>query len=164
MNDSDGSPGCSKWLSCLGVEGVLVVLSLIGVLVFTTGGPTVTLTCKRTTASEIFCSYVSQVFMLGGESGGLGNVRAAVDEERCEATGCSYRLMLITDEGKRPLTSDYTRGSKADLANRLNAFVIDPLQTQIQLTQYPDLTTVLVLGSVVLTAGLLIVVKRSKQD
>lgn len=163
MSDSDNNGGCLKVMGFLGLEGILVMLLIVGVVVFFVFGPTVTLTCFRQDTSDVLCQFSTRTFMLGGSIGGIPHVQRAVNEQECDGVGCKYRVVLETADGKRPLTKDYTSGSKADLVNKLNAFIADQSQTKIELTQSPDFSCLIPIGLIVIVSVVLIVIYRVRR-
>lgn len=140
----------------------LVAILFVGVgacaipnLLFTLG-PTITLTCTREDTADVFCRFNSQIFVLGGSTGGILRVQEAVNERKCIESSCTYRVVLQTTDGKYPLTDDYTSGSKAAFVDRLNSFIADKSQTKIELTQSPDLSGLLPPGLVIVVLALLV--------
>ncbi len=156
MSDSDPGKGCHKWTLFLGIDGVLLLLLVVGILFFSAFGPIVTLTCARQDTSDVFCTY--HTFGLGGSMGSIGVVLGGVNDQRCDWSGCRFRAVLETTGGMRPLTNEYTPGSKADFVDRLNMFIADKSQTSVELTQSPDLSGLLppglAVGLAVFGAGL----------
>jgi hypothetical protein len=163
MSDSDDGWGCLRWAAGFGLDGFLILLFVVGIIIFFVFGPSVTLNCTRRDASEVFCTYKSQTFMLGGSIGGIRNVQRAVNEQKCDGASCKYRIVLETADGKRPLTNEYTSGSKADLVDKLNAFIADKSQSQIELTQSPDLSCLFLIGLCAVGSLALFLVYRIKR-
>jgi hypothetical protein len=125
--------------SILGL-GVLLVSVFAALLVFTFG-PNVTLTCTRQDASDVYCQFETRAFLLGGMLGGILHVQKAVNEEQCSGLSCVYRVVLETTDGKESPTDEYTSSSKADIVNRLNAFINDQSQTENELAYGGGITS-----------------------
>lgn len=124
---------------------ILVPIGLVAMLgLLVAIGPTITLTCTRQVASDVYCSYDSQIFLMGGTADGIQHVYRAVNQRGlCDGSNCSYRIELETADGRKILSDQFTSGSKADFVDRLNSFIADHSQTTIELTQAPDVSGLL---------------------
>ncbi len=118
MRDREMSAGC--------LFPVFVVLfPLIGCLAFYFLGQSTTLDCTRLESAVINCqkqNHLLGVYPLGAES--IGRLQGAWVEEECD-DGCTYRVVLQTEQGDVPLTSYLSSGhsSKDEIAGQINMFV-----------------------------------------
>jgi len=102
---------------------VFIVLGIFFMFIF---GQVTDLSCSKTAAGRTQC--VKGVKFLGViplSSSEFRDVYRAEVEESCDDDGCSYRVVLTSMDGERPLTSYYTSGwdSKQELAGQINAFI-----------------------------------------
>ena len=101
-------------------------LSTIGDFFMFIFGQTTDLTCAKTEAGTTVCS--KEVTFLGViplSSNDFREVYRAEVEESCDDEGCSYRIVLTTIDGTRPLTSVYTSNwlGKNEMAAQINTFI-----------------------------------------
>jgi hypothetical protein len=102
---------------------VFMVLGIFFMFIF---GQVAELSCTKTAAGETECSKVVKFLgVIPLSSSEFRDVYRAEVEENCDDDGCSYRVVLTSIDGERPLTSYYSSGwdSKQELAGRINAFI-----------------------------------------
>ena len=102
---------------------VFVIMGIFFMFIF---GQVTDLSCTKTETGKTECSTVVKflgIFPLSSNE--FHDVYRAEVEESCDDEGCSYRVMLTTIDGARPLTSYYTSGwdSKQEIAGQINAFI-----------------------------------------
>ena len=146
MNNDEGSGDLLKGgLALLGridsifSMGILLVF-VVAVLAIIAFGPSIKLTCTREGAAGVRCNFEERIIVWPVTVGGLGYVTGAINDQRCNNSGCTYRVVLVTPEGKRPLRDEYSSGSKADFINKLNSFIADKNQARIELIDNGELS------------------------
>ena len=65
----------------------------------------------------------------------LRQVHSAWVDESCDDDGCTYRVVLETDQGQLPMGTAYSSGStsKQEQADQVNAFVKDDSIRQVKI-------------------------------
>ena len=102
---------------------VFMVLGIFFMFVF---GQTTDLTCTKTETGQTECTKeVKFLSVLPMSTGEFRDVYRAEVEESCDDDGCSYRIVLTTIDGERPLTGYYTSdwSSKNEMAEQINTFI-----------------------------------------
>jgi hypothetical protein len=102
------------------------LISAIGFLTLYLFGQVVLLDCSRAPGRPVTCMKESRflgVLTVGEE--GLGEVTGAYVEEDCDDDGCTYRVVLNTSRGSKPLTMYRSSGyrDKQSVADQINAFI-----------------------------------------
>jgi hypothetical protein len=86
----------------------------------------------------------------------LRQVHSAWVEENCDDDGCTYRVMLETDQGQLPLGTAYSSGSrsKEDKADLVNAFVKDSSISRVKVQDGGGLWLFIPLLFIIIGVGL----------
>lgn len=111
-----------------------IMLLLMGLLFAYLMGRVSHLNCVRTDASAPQCSLrISWLSLFTIQEDGLQGLQGAYAQQNCDDDGCTYRVVLSTTAGNKPLTSAYSSGSKSkeQTAQQINQFIADPTQTAL---------------------------------
>lgn len=111
-------------------------VSALGLVFLYFFGQIVTLDCSRAEGRPVTCVKESRflgVLDLGEE--GMGEVRGAFVDESCDDEGCTFRVVLETSRGTKPLTSYRSSGyrDKQEVADKINQFVNTPAEQALNL-------------------------------
>lgn len=97
-------------------------------------GIVTTLECSRLESAQTCNLERSWMGLVKLTDRPLRQVHSAWVEESCDDDGCTYRVVLETDQGQLPLGTAYSSGSasKQDKADQVNAFVENASITQVK--------------------------------
>lgn len=99
-----------------------------------------TLLCERAAPTQVEC-HLLQANILGSWLGKqnsevqLGIVQSAEVLVRLNANGQTYKVMLLTNRGKRELTDFSSVADPEELVNRINDFILDRQENQLEIQQ-----------------------------
>ncbi len=116
---------------------ILIVLLSLLTLAFVQGVG-VLLECEHTGAGSLTCHKTVQflgLVPLAHET--FENVIGARWDAYCPETTCTYRLILLTEEGEKPLTIGYEAFVNTKSAARINAFIVGEKGTTLRLRPVP---------------------------
>lgn len=87
-------------------------------------GQQTTLICMRTDAMEQCAMHTSWMNLVQLNSRTIEGIRSAWVEEQCDEDGCTYRVVMRTDQGEIPLGRAFSSGEapKQQKAEQINAF------------------------------------------
>ncbi len=114
-----------------GSTQVAILLLLMGLLFAYWMGRVSHLNCVRTDTAAPQCSLrISWLNLFTIQEDGLQELQGAYAQQNCDGDGCTYRVVLTTSAGDKPLTSAYSSGSKSkeQTAQQINQFIADPTQ------------------------------------
>jgi hypothetical protein len=120
---------------------VLLAVSLIGLgIAIGLQSQNSTLLCDRNAPTQIECRLIqSNVLgkLLGRENSevDLGILQGAEVMVRLDANGETYKLILLTDRGKRELTDLNNIGNPEEVADRVNDFILDRQEMTLEIQQ-----------------------------
>jgi hypothetical protein len=102
------------------------LISAIGFGALYVFGQVVVLDCSRAVGRPVTCLKESRfmgIVTVGEE--GLGEVTGAYVEENCDDDGCTYRVVLNTSRGSKPLTMYRSSGhrDKQSVADQINTYI-----------------------------------------
>jgi hypothetical protein len=125
-------------------------------------GQVVILDCSRVVGRPATCMKESRflgVLTVGQQ--GMGEVDGAYVEEDCDDDGCTYRVVLNTSRGSRPLTSYRSSGyrDKQSVAEQINTFVNSGSEEALHITVSAGLLGILFPLALVV-AGPIVMVRR----
>ena len=110
-----------------GCSGLIVgsIFFVLGAVFFVVFAQATSLDCARREPREIVCERES--VLLGRvqmRQDSIRGLRGAWVDESCD-DGCTYRVVLTTDEGDVPLTGAYTsdQRTKVEITRAINGFV-----------------------------------------
>lgn len=121
--------------------GVLIAVPLIGLgIAMGLQSQNSTLWCDRTTPTQIECKLIQANVLetlLGRENSevDLGILKSAEIIVASNANGKTYKLMLLTNQGKRELTDLNNVGDPEDVADRINDFILDRQEMTLEIHQ-----------------------------
>lgn len=125
-------------------------------------GQVVTLECSRAAGRPATCVKESRLLgLLDMGEEGMGEVRGASVEESCDDEGCTYRVVVQTSRGAKPLTSYRSSGyrDKQEVADKINRFVSSPAERTLNLKVSTGLLGIM-LPLIFIAAGPLLTVNR----
>ncbi len=102
---------------------IFMVMGIVFMFIF---GQTTDLTCSKTDTGTTKCTTeVKFLGLISLSTNEFQDVYRAEVEESCDDEGCSYRVVLTTTDGERPLTSFYSSGwaGKDKMAGQINTFI-----------------------------------------
>lgn len=108
-------------LSAIGLGIFISGLGLIALYLF---GRTTDLTCTRLDEGTYTCRTETSFYhLLTLDSSGIRDLTGAGVDESCDDDDCTYRVLLQTSRGPKPLTSYYSSGyrEKERIANQIIA-------------------------------------------
>lgn len=87
-------------------------------------GQRATLVCTRTGTMEQCTLHTSWMSLVGLNHRPIEGIRSASVEENCDDDGCTYRVVMHTEQGEIPLGQAFSSGkaSKQQKAEQINAF------------------------------------------
>jgi hypothetical protein len=120
-----------------------IIFTAVGIGAMLLFGTLSTLTCARDLGDGGRCTLVTsslrgsqtQEIALSQLTG--ADVERSTGSRRERSSSETYRIILLTHKGPIPFTSAYSSGydSKKDIAERVSAFVIDPSEPNLEVSQ-----------------------------
>lgn len=103
-----------------------LMFMIIGIFFMFIFGQTTDLSCAKNDVGKTECTKtVKFLGVVPLSTGEFRDVYRAEVEESCDEDGCSYRVVLMTIDGQRPMTSYYTSdwSGKEQIAAQINTFI-----------------------------------------
>ena len=125
--------GTGRWLVIFGS-----IFALVGVIMFVLFGQSATLRCNRDWQPKVCRIERRLLGLVPIKTIELSSLSSAyVDESRDDDGDLTYRVMLVTGEGRVPLTGSLSSGysSKADMVAEISTFLEDREQRTLEVTQ-----------------------------
>ena len=124
------------WIEAIGISTVPAIFLAAGLTVILEVGKLTTLKCDRVEPIQINCELILSG-LLGKEVNHVRWLQGAEVEERRGSDGNTYRVLLVTQEGKIPLTNLHTARSldKYQNAAKINNFINSPAENFIVLRE-----------------------------
>jgi hypothetical protein len=133
-----------------------IVFVGLGLLFSYIMGIVTTLECSRPESGQVCNLERSWMGLVKLTDRPLRQVQSAWVEENCDDDGCTYRVVLETDQGQLPLGTAYSSGSssKQEQADQVNAFVKNSSISQVNVQAGGGLWMVIPLIFLVIGVGI----------
>ena len=146
-----------NFLQYLSIQSLIFIT--IGVAAAIFFGKRVTLQCDRIQPDQVACELTA-TSILGTQSTAIpqGQLKGAEVQKSSRVNTSSnsktYRIVLVTQTGRIPMTRAYTLGKKGkqDKANQIDAFLRNPAQKSLTVRQ-DNRWTAYILGGAFVLAG-----------
>jgi hypothetical protein len=146
---------CPIWLWLFGL-----IFAGVGFSMITSFGKVITIQCDRIAPIQSQCQLKSAGFFgMAAQEKPLNGLQGATVDRSSGSRGSTFRVVLLTNEGKVPFTDYYSSGEngKREIATRISTFLASSQTSSLKLQQ-DDRWFMFAFGSLFVVAGLAVAV------